>query len=813
MPWSFVEGPTLEEMIAASIPLHDALGIARQIAAALDAAHEAGIVHRDLKPANVKIRHDGTVKVLDFGLAKAIVGTDDRSSSANLANSPTVTTPAATAMGMILGTAAYMSPEQARGRPVDKRADIWAFGAVLYELLTGQKAFAGDTVTDIIAAVVTREPDLAALPATTPAAVRQLLRRCLEKDSKRRLRDVSEAGLVLTDAMADPDASVGPAAAVPAATARASSRRGLVALAIVLGVALVVSLSLLLQATRPGDPAPLRFDIQAPPGTAFRTENRPMVAISPDGTTFALAVFGDGVSRLYVRRRDESEARLIAGTDGASDPVFSPDGRWIAFAANGELKKASIDGPVEALARVAESRSATWLDQSTIVYAPGPDTGLFAIDAGGGTPRSVTELDAARGERTHRWPTALPGGSTVLFTVGSLASPDDYDSASIDAVILDTGDRRTLVEGASFVRYSPTGHLLFARGGSVYAVPFDPDTLVVSGNPVPVVQGVAGDSTTGAAHFAVAEDGTFIYVAGTGTNRDRQIFWVAPTGPPQPLTNLPPAFYNDPSISPDGRQAAFIMGSSGSGDVWVYDFDRMTPTRLTFDGTNATPAWSPDSRFIYYASVDPAAGTKLFRKRADGSAEAEAVGTLASTRVFVDHVDPLGRSFIVTAYNAGRYDIITAGADSTDRGPVLASTAGNASVSPDGRWMAYYTDASGREEVFVRDLEPSGGRWQVSTNGGTEPHWSTDGRELYFRSDTQLLAVPVQSDEQFRNGQPRVLLDNIFNLRSDTMKSYDVDPNGGRFLMIRPADARATDAITGFRVVLNWFAEVRAKLD
>ncbi len=810
-----VEGQDLSVRIARGrLPLDEALPIARQIAEALEAAHEAGIIHRDLKPANIKIKSDGGVKVLDFGLAKAMdaAPSDPAGPSDRRTLGPTMTSPALTAMGLILGTAAYMAPEQARGRRVDRRADIWAFGIVLFEMLTGKVAFAGDTVTDVIAAVVTRDPDWTALPADTPDALRRLLSRCLDKDPRRRLRDIGEAGLAVAEIIAAPPDAPGESAQ---AAPRPRTTRGWMLAVGALAVALTGAGYFAGRSAGPREPGIQRFEIQVPSGTSLRTENRPVIAISPDGMAIAFTALGEGASQLYVRRRDEADARVLAGTEGASNPVFSPDGRWVLFVAGPELKKVSVDGLVVALASVSDPRSAAWLDEATVVFSPNPDRELFTVSAAGGEPKALTTMNTAGGERTHRWPTAMPGGKAVLFTVGNLSSPDNYDQADIDAVIVATGERKRVFRGASMARYVPTGHLLLAREGSLYAVPFDAASLEVSGDIVPVLPGVATDSTTGAAHFDVADDGTLIYLAGGTTNVDRRMFWVTPAAPPEPLPNLPAAVYNDPKISPNGRLVALLTGPSGSGDVWVYDVERAISTRLTFDATNATPAWSEDSRFVYYAAISAGTGTTFWRKPADGSREAEKVAELPGKRAFLQHVEPGGESLLLDVLEGGNTDVVrvpmSTGAATV---PLVAGPANEygAVASPDGRRVVYATTESGVSEIFVRDLAQGGGRWQVSTRGGEEPRWSADGRELFYRFDTRLFSVRVEPGPQFRVGAPRVAVDGIYNLRSDTSMSYDVDPKGARFLMIRPATSEASADITTVRVVLNWLDELREKV-
>ena len=798
-----VEGPTLADRVAAGpIPVDEALAIARQIAEALEVAHERGIVHRDLKPANVKVTPDDTVKVLDFGLAKVFA---DETPDADLSHSPTLLK--GTQAGMILGTAAYMSPEQAKGKAVDKRSDIWAFGCVLFEMLTGKQAFIGETLTDTLAAVVRAEPEWDTLPASTPEVIQRLLRRCLTKDLKQRLRDIGEARIQIEECLAHP--------ATPSASKVAATRPAIKSWApwtsFALAIALVASLVLLWRATRPETRSVVRYYVQAPNKTTLSLSRWPAMALSPDGSSLAFAAASaDGVNRLYLRKRDDPEVKPLAGTEGAVDPAFSPDGKSLAFIADFALKKISLDGAVLSLIKVGDPRGLTWAGDDTLVYTPESTGGLSQISSNGGSPRAITTVDNKKNERTHRWPDALPGGKAVLFTVGLLNSPDNYDSSNIEAFVLATGERRVILQSASMARYVPTGHLIFAREGLLYAIGFDVGSLTTHGKPIPVLQGVAGDKTTGAVHFAIASDGTLAYVPGSTTSSLRRPVWVDRGGNTQAV-NLPGGQYNDPRLSPDGSRVALLQGSSGSGDVWVYDFGRATFTRLTFTTTNATPVWSSDGKSIYYVSIDQAANkTTIFRKPADGSREAEAVASIAH-QAYVKAITPDGESALLdseVSTNSG--NIIRAPLKQDAQGIPVVNTQFNeyaAALSMDGRWLAYQSNESGRPEVYVRDMGGSGGRWQISTSGGEEPRWSPDGHELYYRNNNLFMSVAVDTRSAFQAGTTKTLFNGVFDLRSNSGESYDVDPRGNRFFMIRLAEDDSSGAQV--RIVLNWFDELR----
>jgi eukaryotic-like serine/threonine-protein kinase len=802
-----VDGPTLAEMIAAAggLSIEDALDVARQITDALEAAHEQGIIHRDLKPANVKVRPDGVVKVLEFGLAKAM-GVDVISGAAAemIENSPTFTSPAVTRFGVILGTAAYMAPEQARGKIIDRRVDIWAFGCLLYEMLTGSRPFAGETVTDVLSAIVSREPDWNALPAAVPASVARLLRRCLEKDPRKRLRDIGEARLVLeAPQTADEHRSR------HSRDATIARSRGWAIPSLMGAVALLALGSWYLAVNRvrqqPGAAGAItRFDVLPPEAAALTLVFRPTVALSANGNTAAFVASAGGIDRVYVRSRSDAMARVIPGSERGTGPALSPDGRWVAFFAGGAIRKAPIDGEAATIGTARDVRGISWSDDGTLFLTNDAAAPLVSMPAVGGHVRPVTTL--AAGERTHRWPQVLPGGRSVLFTVGTMASPDSYDGGNIDAVIVRTGERRVVIKSAAMARYCGDGRLLYSKGAGLFSVAFDPDRLTTSGEPVQVIPAVARDASTGAAHFSCASDGTLAFVPGTSLSELRHLVWVDASGQTE-VAKLPAGPHQEVRISPDGRRAALLGGTSGNGDVWIYEFANGTFNRLTFTGTNAAPTWSSDGLTVYYSSFD-AAGTEstLMKKPADGSREAVKV-VKTSGRAYITWVDPKETSAIVDAVNpaSDRGDILRVTFRTSAPPERLVGTPSNeyaGAVSPGGNWLAYESDDTGRPEIYVRELEGSGVRWQVTSEGGEEPHWSSDGRQLFFRSANRLMAVPLEPGRTLRHGQPRGLFDGVYNTGIESGRSYDVNPVTGRFLLVRPADSGPSPRAV--RMVLNW---------
>lgn len=612
-----VEGHELRERIEqAPMTIDEALPIALQIAGALEYAHERAIIHRDLKPANVKLTPDGHVKLLDFGLAKAL---EPEGNAGDPQNSPTLSV-VATRAGMLLGTAAYMSPEQARGKAVDRRADIWAFGCVLFEMLAGASPFAGDTTSDTLAAVIRAEPDWSLLPAIIPARMRELLHRCLKKDPRQRLQAIGEARIAIEAVISNV-----PGSTTAAATSAAHRPRwhtilpwAVAILAILLAsvwvylrpspeARQVMQLSLAL-------PEPMSGILDPNPGSPF--------AISPDGAQVAFAASVSGKPpQLFLLPLDQRSAVPLAGTENAVQPFFSPDGQWLGFFALGRLRKVSLHGgPTVDLGDAPVPHGANWAADGSIVYAPNFGSGLMRVAASGGAPQTLTTPNDKEKEVSHRWPQVLPGGKAVLFTI-QLTTQTTYDEARIAVLSLQTGKWHTLLEGGSYARYVPSGHIVFARAGSLIAVPFDLRRLAMSGPPVPVVDGLVTSAvTSGSAEYDVTPSGMLAFVPGTARTPEDSLVWVDRRGVakklPVPLNN-----YSNPRISPDGKLMAVQIHSNGPSDVWVYDFARSTLTRLTFAGNNADPVWTADGKRVIYRSVK---GIPSFQWRAaDGSGSEE----------------------------------------------------------------------------------------------------------------------------------------------------------------------------------------------
>ncbi len=809
-----VEGEDLSASIArGAIPLADALPIAKQIADALEAAHEQGIVHRDLKPANIKVRTDGTVKVLDFGLAKAMDLNDSSGASAAM-NSPTMTA-RATAMGMIIGTAAYMSPEQAKGKAVDKRADIWAFGVVLFEMLTGQRAFKGDDVSDTLVSVLRDTPEYAALPADTPPRLRRLLERCLDRDIKMRLRDIGEARVEIAKIESGaPDTSTMSAArsSVPAST---RSRLLPWAVAALFAVTSVTALAL----WAPWRAAPERplVRLSADLGPDAVAGVRSTVAISRDGRRIVFPIRGaNGTQQLATRLLGQATATPLAGTENGEMPFFSPDGQWIAFAADGKLKKVPVlGGAAFALCDAPALRGGSWGEDGTIVAALNITVGLSRVSDAGGTPQALTSL--VKWEQTHRWPQILPGGQAVLFTAST--NNNGFEDATIEVLSVKTGQFTTVVRGGYAGRYL-AGSLVYMHQGVLFSVPFDLPSLAVRGTPAPLLDDVAAYQPGGAGQFDFSETGTFVYRSGKAASGAFPVVWLDSTGKTQPL--LPkPGNYATPRVSPDGRYLA-LSASDGKGpDIYTYDTQRDALSRLTFDGSrgNYWPVWTPDGKHLVYASI---ADKTIWWVRADGAGEPQPL-LVGKNMVVPGSFSSDGRylSYAETATETQSdiwilpVDLSNAEHPKPGTPEVFLKTPaseGGPALSPDGRWLAYSSDESGRWEVRVRPFHGRiDGKWQISTTGGGHSFWSRDGRSLYYMGlDSRIMVVDYTATrENFVPGKPRVWSETPVRVTAVGFQPMDLAPDGKRFAVL-PGDVQVEEkGSVHVTFLFNFFDYVR----
>jgi serine/threonine protein kinase/Tol biopolymer transport system component len=824
-----VEGEDLAQRLArGAVPLDEALPIAKQIAEALEAAHEQGIIHRDLKPANVRVRTDGTVKVLDFGLAKAFNPTG--SPSANATTSPTISMHA-TQAGVLLGTAAYMPPEQARGKFVDKRADLWSFGCMFYEMLAGHRPFVGETMSDVLAKIIERDPDWHALPAKTPPSLRTLLRRCLEKDPRRRLDSAAVARLEIEEASTTPATD---GIAVSDVNRDAPTARSALWASVAVLAALVSGLTTW-TVTRP-TPAPLpavtRFAIALPPAQplAFSINDRD-VAISADGTRLAYTA-GDQ-AQLMVRAFDQLDAAPVAGIENARAPFLSPDGRWIGLfdrldeglttgpvVQRGALKKVSTSGgPLIVITPLTgASRGASWGPDDSIVFATSDTaTGILRVPASGGAPEVLTTPDTAKGERDHYYPSWLPGSRGVVFTV-TAGSVTDRQVAVLD---LKTGQRKTVIRSGSQAEYVETGHLIYTDGGALWAVRFDLAMLEVVGDPVPVMDRVL---TLGAADFTISRRGSLVYVpVGGGTSRS--LVWVTRQGAEEPIA-APPRAYSTVRLSRDGKRVALQILDRIFA-IWTWDFAREQLTRLTFDAIGSFgPLWTPDGRHIIFGSPRDTAPevSNLYRLAIDGTGNDERLTTSAHQQR-ANAISPDGTSLVLEEQTPAKsYDFMLLPLDGTPRAEPLLQTPfdeRNAAISPDGRWMAYESNESAQSQIYVRPFpNVADARHQISYGGGRTPVWDPNGHDLYFVNRTSIMAATVQLTPTFSTGKPIKLFDAPFILLdgrfigTGTHRTFDVSPDGQRFLMIRQNAATGEhDAPPASMVVVqNWVEELKAKV-
>jgi serine/threonine-protein kinase len=823
-----VEGETLAERLQAvassrrttqaGLSLSDAVTIARQIAEALEAAHEKGIVHRDLKPANIKIRPDGVVKVLDFGLAKAMA-TDG--SAADGSQVPTRTMDG-TRAGMILGTAAYMSPEQARGEVVDKRTDIWAFGCVLYEMLAGCAPFAAVSTTETLSEVLKSEPDWQRLPADTPDSVRRLLRRCLAKDRKRRLTDIRDGRLDLDDVPSDVPMDPRLAGHSPSperlATATAppvvAQRRRitLTSTAVVLAGA-VVAATLTWVVTRQPPPAPPRVSrlTLALSGTAALTVNGGDrdLAITPDGSR--IVYVGNRGTQLFVRAFDALEPVAVF-TGAVRGPFVSPEGKWIGFVDQAVfLKKVAVTGgPAVMLTRLdGRSAGATWAPDDTVIFATGNvTTGLQRVAAAGETT-VLTRPDHAAGEADHLWPELLPGGRAVLFTI--TAASGGLDAAQVAVLDLQTGTHKIILRGGSHAHYVPSGHLVYAAAGTLRAVTFDPARLETRGTSVRVIPEVVTTSL-GSVDAMVADDGTLAYVSWpgvVGATSPRTLVWVDRRGRETPITAEPRA-YHLPQLSPDGTRVA-VYASDQQQDIWLWDLARTTLTRLTFDPRqDMTPVWTPDGRRLLFSSLR-AGPQNLYVQAADGTGSATRLTESDNQQVPTSTARDGSVVFYETTPTRGR-DLWRLILGPPPRAEPLLETPfeeRGGIVSPDGRWLAYESDSSGRFEIYVRPFPDVGNvESKISPSGGVQPLWAGNGREIFYVApDGALMTVPVEPrGTTWSAGTATKLVEGRYYTGAGEyfLPQYDVSPDGQRFLMIKEGGAAPS-----LIVVQNWDQELK----
>ncbi len=783
----FVEGDTLRDKLdrEKQLSVEDSVELTRSVAAALDYAHRQQIIHRDIKPENILL-HDGQALVADFGIALAV--------SAASGNRLTET-------GLSIGTPHYMSPEQAMGdRELDARSDVYSLGAMMYEMLAGDPPYTGSTAQAIVAKVITEKaPPVTAVRDTVPDHIAAAIQKALSKLPADRFHSAAE----FAEAVAKPGLSIAttaaaPLAAVPSRTISFRLPPAAVAIPWVLFLAaLGFGVWSIVRSAPP--PAIARFNVGLPPDTGLATTNGGTLAISPDGGAI---VYVGPSRRLYVRTVSQFGVRPLPGTEGAHTPFFSYDGAWVGFYESPDLKKVALaGGPPLTIANAPTLRGASWGDDGRIVYSPSLSTGLLAVAAAGGTVDTVTRLDAGRGEVSHRWPDVLPGSRAALFTVwyGSL------EGAEIAVADLETGEVRRLF-GGTYARYVRTGHIVHSTAeGALLAIPFDVDRLEVTGNPVALSEGLVV-KPAGVGEFAVSSGGTLVYLEGEAA--ELSLVSVDRTGGQHVLAEKLFAAFA-PRTSPDGRRVALRISADGNQDIWVHELEQATMSRLTFEGNNDYPAWSPDGEYIYFGSArGDSSARDIYRRRADGSGAAEHFVSRPGAQWEIE-IAPNGHVGILREVSevTGR-DLMVVQMDGADVTPYLVTNFQEraAAISPDGRWLAYVSDESGQDEVYVRAFPEPSGRWQISADGGAEPLWATAGGSIFYRHDDELVEAQVRSDENsFAVGTRQTLFAGPFTTNGNRT-NYDLNRRTGEFVMIRSAERSSTELV----VVLNWFEELRA---
>jgi Tol biopolymer transport system component/predicted Ser/Thr protein kinase len=803
-----VEGEDLAERIARGpIPIDEALPIARQIAEALEAAHDAGIIHRDLKPANVKVRSDGTVKVLDFGLAKAL-GHDLRTSGPqDLANSPTITSPAMTMGGMILGTAAYMSPEQAKGKPVDKRADIWAFGCVLYEMLTGKRAFKGDDVTDIITSVMRDTPDWLALPFETPSAIRTLLRRCIEKDPRKRAPHMAIARMEIDDAMTSTGELVqGHGGERPA---RAKTRL-VAAVALAVGVTAIAGGWALARYTAgvPAPAQPVRFHLDAPVSAAFGQRNTAFLAVAPDGTRVAYVVQPRGrAGTVWIHSFIDGTSRELPSTAGAASLFWSPDGKHVGFFTARQLNRVDVtSGAVQTITEGRPGGSGTWRSDGTILFSDGV---IKRVDANGGQPQPVTTLDSAKGDVRHLRPVFLPEGRRFLFT----AINGEADKSTLQLAELGSSETRILDQIASGAEYVEPGYLVFARNAKLMARPFDKGTGAWTGDAV-VVSETVRQQPLGTAAFSASVSGVIAYDGWTLVGENLDLEWVGRDGRSAGIFSRQSGGHVMALATDDNSVAIETAGGSGGNAVWILDGTRGTRTRLTFEkGAQGHPVWSPEGRRLVYFDGQPGATTRLLIKVANGTRDAEPLlGGNDQTPTNKQATDWSRDGRYVVYEEQSRdtgYDLKYVDLNGDRRPKIVVATPfaeRMGQLSPDGRLIAYQSSEGAAEpEIYVATFPDASMRWAISNRGGAKPRWSADGRELVFVDlEGTLQSVAINVSGGFRPGVP-VPLFPLNGINTDGY-NYAMSRDATRFLIMRLSE-KATP--TRLNVIINWPATVQ----
>jgi Tol biopolymer transport system component len=811
----YLEGETVAQRVEKGpLPTEQLLRCATEIADALDKAHRQGVIHRDLKPSNIMLTKSGS-KLLDFGLAKPKAA----AAAAELTAMPTTSKPL-TVEGTLVGTFQYMAPEQLEGQEADARSDIFSFGAVLYEGATGRRAFAGKTQASVIASILAAEPPpITTLQPMAPPALERVVKTCLAKDPDERWQTAHDLKLQLQWI-----AEGGSQAGVPAPIVshrKMRERLTQAAAALMTLVAIAFAIGFALRAPKP--PQPMRLSAEIGAEANVYTDFGSSALLSPDGTRLALIAIGSDQKRsIYVRSLDQLQATPLSGTEDARNPFFSPDAQWLGFFAGGKLKKVSVrGGAAVTLCDAVNDRGGSWGEDGSIVFTPNTRAALSKVSSAGGTPETLTTFDKQAGDVTHRWPQVLPGGKAVLFTSSTVGT--SYEDAEIVVYSMASGQRKTVQRGGFYGRYLPSGHLVYMHEGTLFAVPFDLKRLEVTGQPAPILEGVLTAPVSGGAQFSFSETGNLVYVAGRGTVPNVSIYWMDHQGKFMPLRETP-GDYDDPKFSPDGKRLALDIADGNRYDIWVYEWERDTLTRLTFSGdVNQAPVWTPDGRRIAYASEEKGGTYNLWWKRADGSGDAQRL-TESKNAQYPASWSPDGKVLAFQQLNPDTsWDILTLSVEGNEKSgwksaepkPFLNSPFIEVvpAFSPDGRWIAYASNDSGNFEVYVRPFPGPGGKWQVSTGGGGYPRWSRNAKELFYRTpDSKIMvATYTASGDSFHADKPQLWSPGQFTTRG-TSPNFDLHPDGKRFAVLKAPGTGETPPVNKVSFIFNFFDELRSKL-
>jgi Tol biopolymer transport system component len=820
----YLEGDTIAKLLEKGpLPLAQVLKYSIAIADALDKAHRQGIIHRDLKPGNIMITKSGA-KLLDFGLAKAAV---PLASGATLTAAVTRTTPM-TQQGTIVGTFEYMSPEQVEAMDLDARSDIFSFGAVLYEMLTGKRAFPGKSQLSVASAVLEKDPEpISTLQPLTPQALDRAIRVCLAKDPEDRWQTARDLLLELKW-IGEGGSETGVAALIEPQGNKHLQWLPWAAVVLLALAGTALAIGFVSRSPKPSEPISLSADTGA--DAPLYTEWGASAILSPDGRRMAfIATDSDQKRRIYLRSLDQLQATVLHGTEGARDHFFSPDGQWLGFFADGKLKKVSVQGGATVtLCDAPTGHGGSWAEDGNIVFVPTIRSGVFRVSSAGGAAEPLTTLNREAGEITQRWPQVLPGGKSVIFT--SHTHGGNYEDADITAYSMSSGQTKVLLHKGYYPRYLPSGHLLYVHEGTIFASLFDAKRLELTGKPVPIVEGVVTAAGNGGAQFSFSDTGNLAYVPGRRTSQDFGIFWMDIAGKFTPLREAKADYY-DLKFSPDGTRIALELNDGKRNDIWVYEAALDTLTRLTFGGeANLAPVWSPDGQRIVYTTMDNRDQYDLYWKRADGAGDPVRL-TQTKNAKYAGSWSPDGKVLAFEQRNADTFwGIATLSVEGDEKsgwrvgepkpfssGPSNQRTP---ALSPDGRWLAYRSDESGTPEVYVQPFTGPARRWQVSAGGGCNPVWSRKGRELFFRTATftggqdvkVMSAAYTISSDSFRAEKPRPWSPGLFSILGLANTGYDVHPDGKRVAVLRAPDAGPNAAVTKVSFIFNFFDELRRKV-